>query len=152
MKLLRLAPQTAAYKAGFTHKAILTYADVTATGALNVPLIPTSSSKYLPQGATIRKIARRLVTAFGGGTCSAITVAIGDVASATQYLGATSVFTGQTTGDGSHVEAAESTKKVYTSATEQLRAQFNATTGVPTAGELHVFIGLTNDTELKNPA
>lgn len=152
MKLIRLAPQTAAYKAGFTHKAIFTYADVTATGALNVPLVPTVSTKYLPPGSTVRKVSRRLVTAFGGGTCSAITVAIGDVASATQYLGATTVFTGQTTGDASQVEAAESTKKVYTSATEQVRAQFNATTGVPTAGELHVFLGITNDTELARPA
>lgn len=151
MKLIRLAPQTDAYKAGFTHKAIFTAADVTATGALNVPMCPTTSTKFLPQGASIRKMQRRLITAFSGGTCSAITAAIGDVASATQYLAAVTVFTGATTGVASLTEAAETTKKTYTSATEQLRVQFNATTGVPTVGELEVYFAFTDDSELSRP-
>lgn len=147
---MALAPQSAEFKAGYTHKVIFTAADVTATGSLALNGFPNVSGKTFPAGTTIRRVMRRLNTAFSGNGCTAITVAAGDAGSGTQWLSATTIFTGATTGDGGLLESAESAKETYTAA-DNVKITFNASTAVPTLGEVEFYIAASRDNELSRP-
>lgn len=78
----------------FTHRIEITEADLTGSGSgtlFDVVLMA------LIAGHVIRNLAYKLVTAFTGGSVSAITMSVGDTGTPTRYLAAGSVFTAGTT-------------------------------------------------------
>jgi len=130
---------------GFTHKAVITYADLQAisgSGAKAVSLpVPGAA------GLAVIGAALYLGEVFAGGSISAITAALGDTGSATQYGSASDVFTGSSV---TYVLAASSTHKVYTGA-HGLKVTFTPTgdtVSAATTGSLTVLLRCADLTKL----
>jgi hypothetical protein len=95
MKLIPLSSEERIHM-GFSHKVIVTFADLTAAAttqtlilfpdASPADVLGTQSAGYtLPSGTYIAKCGFQLITPFSGGSVSALTVGIGDGGSATRY-------------------------------------------------------------------
>jgi hypothetical protein len=147
MKIISLTAEERE-QTGFTHKAIISYADIPAgTGAVTNVICPSatpgnSTPGTLSAGMAITKAAFYLATQFASGTLSALTASLGDGGSATQYIGAQSVLSGAT--PVTWAMGAASGNKIYTS-TDQLKVTFTPTggnTNTLTAGELDVLFKL----------
>jgi len=168
MKIVPLPFETAALT-GFTHKAIITYADLTAAAGTQTLTIFPDGSVYgynqqtgvamqdttltqLPAGFTVEKTQIRLVTPFTGGAISAATVTLGDKASTNRYMAsaATDLFTAAGTNTKDNVASATtytfSTTDVANS-NAQLVAVIATTGGnvnTATAGVLEIFLALAD--------
>ncbi len=77
---------------GFSHKAVINYSDLTTAGASQAitlfPDVGYSAGALMHAGWAVTKVAYRLITGFTGGNLSAMTMTLGDGASATRYLAA----------------------------------------------------------------
>ena len=130
---------------GFTHKAIVTYADFTTAGTTQALTLAT-----LTAGQFVNKVGHRLVTDFLSANGTGITVSVGNASSVTAYsatkeLQATEI---------DYWQAASATPPAgapdQTGETELLKANFITSGGTTpllteyTAGEVHIYFGITD--------
>lgn len=144
MKLFNLSlPEQAS---GFTHKIVVTNADLTATGNTQ-----TLDLLALVLGQIIGRIAFRVVTAFDFSDATLVSLAatLGDGASANRYIASSELCA-----DGTVIYAAVSGSGapfIYTAA-GALKLGLTGTSAkalnTATAGELHIFVQLTDLTKL----
>lgn len=143
MKTLTLSNEEK-LQTGFTHKAVLDFADTAGTDFTAAATTQTFTLFTLAAGQVVDNIAYKLDTTFTSGTITALTIALGDNGSSTAYLTAKSVFTGATpityaAGDGAATN--QSAGKAYTAA-DAIKALFTATTAnisTITAGKISIY-------------
>lgn len=164
MKIIPLPFETVALT-GFTHKVIITFADLTAAaGTQTLTIFPDSSADagfsdatlaQLPAGFTVIATQMRLVTPFTGGAISAATLTVGDKASANRYIASTATDLFTALGTNTKDNVASSTRYAFasqdvTNSNAQLTATI-ATTGDnvknATAGQLEIFLDLWDPNE-----
>jgi hypothetical protein len=140
MKVYALSNDEAA-RSGFTHKAILSYAQGDFSAAA---VSQTYALHAIPAGSVLQNIARRLVTNLSGGAASAVTSQVGDGSTANLYLTAQSVLSGATPIAGQAADGAgfnQAGGAAINSATT-LTATLTATganISTLTAGEIHYY-------------
>lgn len=171
MKIVPLPFETVAL-IGFTHKVIITFADLTAAaGTQTFTIFPDGSAdgynqqtglamqdttlNQLPAGFTVEKTQMRLVTPFTGGAISAATLTVGDKASAARYIASanTDLFTAAGTNTKDNVASATTyafTTTDVANSNAALTATI-ATTGAnvnaATAGQLEIYFACCDVSE-----
>jgi hypothetical protein len=154
MTTLKLSNEEAAIS-GFTHKAVISYTDLTALGAVAsgaVAILPYTA------GTLIRAAAFKLATAFDGGATSALTIDVGHNGATTDdddslingievHADATEIL--YQDGNG----AAFATLRTGYAALDagNIEATFAATGGnlnVLTTGEIHIYLGVVDLTKI----
>lgn len=147
MKILNLVgPETTK---GATHVVILTYADFAGTAATTktIPILPASSGD-LPAGTVCECLGHRCVTAFAGTSITAVTLQVGDGNDTDRLCTAALddlIATGYTA-----VPRSVTTQPYALAAADTIDALFTATganLSVLTAGEVHIFLRITDMVE-----
>lgn len=170
MKIVPLPFETAALT-GWTHKVILTYADLTsATGSQTFTIFPDgtvdgyyssglpiqdSTLNQLPAGFQVEKSQMRLVTVFTGGTISAATLTVGDKANAARYIAAASTDLFTAIGTNTKDNVASATTYAFASSdvtanNAQLTATIATTGGnvnTATQGQVEILLALADPNE-----
>ena len=153
MKLRKLsAEETREY--GFTHKAEITYADLTAAATTQALTIFSG----LAAGQLVKEAAFRLVAAFSGGSASALTLKVGwnnatltddpvGLIAAAELLSSSKLLAGD--GTGAAFAAARTGFAPQESATiEALFTATGANVSTVTAGEVHVYLAVVDLSKL----
>lgn len=145
MKLVRLTPEETAAN-GYTHKFVLTYADLTETAnntAQSVTLCALDFGDIVSQ-----RVLVQIVTALAG-TITTVTVDVGVTSALTQFISGQNLLT---TGTGvaaytCYAPANTVTDYATPSGGKTLYATFHPDSGhalsAVTAGEIHVFAGIS---------
>lgn len=142
MKLFALSSAEQA-ASGFTHKAIINYAQGDFNAASTTQ---TYTLMNLAVGHLIRNAALRQVTPLSGGSVSAAVALVGKTGTTNAYCTSSDVFTGSTVlykaGDGASFNQAGGEVFVATSALIVTVTTTTANVSTLTAGELHVWFSL----------
>lgn len=170
MKIVPLPFETVALT-GFTHKVILTNADLTAAATTqtltifpdgtadgyysNGTAIQDSTLNQLPAGFTVEKSQLRLVTPFAATSLTAATLTVGDKASAARYIAAASTDLYTAIGTNTKDNVASATTYAFAgSDVAASNAQLTATiafTGAnvstATAGQVEILLALMDPNE-----
>lgn len=91
MKILPLPDQTR-LESGFSHKVIVDYTDLSGTAATTKTLtfFPDSTSSGMTAGSAILRTGMQMITPFVGTSITAVTLTLGDGATAARYIAAAS--------------------------------------------------------------
>jgi hypothetical protein len=144
MKVFELPANTKA-ATGFTHKVIVTKADLTDTD--NVQALTLLAA---PAGTVVTNAAHKLVTEFTHGDMATLTYTLGNTASANSIMSATSVRTGATP---ISFKAMTATAPVaITAASQNIVAEFTGESAKNlsqlTAGEVHIYLAVSDLNDL----
>jgi hypothetical protein len=149
---MQIIPLTTEERAasGFTHKVVITYSDLTSeTSGAACEIFPklTSSSPTIPIGSRVHACALRVVTLFVAASMTDLSVTIGDGGSANRFL--TSSEVGGTTSPvaaGIWYETFAAAPHIYTAADtiDITPTATGAALSALTAGEIHVYLGVTD--------
>jgi hypothetical protein len=143
---------------GFTHKAIITFADMTAAATTTLNLFPTVANTTMPVGRVVTKTGYQLVTPFTGGGLTAVALDVGDVGTVNRYIANanTDLFTGLATNTKNNVVS--TTSYAYAgadaAANAQITAKFTGTNGnlnLLTAGQVEVYLRIEDWNGLTRP-
>jgi hypothetical protein len=171
MKIVPLPFETVAL-IGFTHKVIITSADLTAAaGSQTFTIFPDGSAdgynqqtglamqdttlNQLPAGFTVEKTQIRVVTPFTGGAISAATVSVGDKASTARYIAAASTDLFTAAGTNTKDNVASATTYAFTTtdvansnaALVAVIATTGANVSAATAGQLEIYFAVCDVSE-----
>jgi len=149
MKIIPLGTEARA-NLGFSHKVIITYADLTSAAAnQTLTFLPDATTPgQLPAGFAVMRSGYRLITPFTGSTISAATLDLGDKASASRYIAAnaTDLYTASGTNTKDSVVSTTSyafSSKDVADTNAQLTAKISATganVNAATAGRLEIYL------------
>lgn len=152
MKIHRLSEQEERHH-GFTHKIVVTHADVTGTGATKtLPIFPVSGNVAV--GTVVWDAAFRLVTAFdasGNASLTSLTMTVGDDGDVDRFLVSREIHI-----DGTEIKydvsAPSTTPYVYTTA-NAIDAAFTGSASQALddldSGEIEIFLKITDLEGLK---
>lgn len=151
MKVITLPLETRA-ATGFTHKVVITYADLTDTADVTKSIAILPASGTWRAGTVIKDCAIRLKTAFDGGATSAMTLQVGET-DTDRYLPATQVHVDSTEILYFQTANVTDTLPYATLAADTIDALFTATGANLTAlttGEVHIYLAVYNLQDLDN--
>jgi hypothetical protein len=156
MKRLQISEPLRDY-AGFTHKFIVDYTDITAAALTNtITLLPASG--LFPSTLAILRTAYKLVTPFTGGAVATVTLTLGDPGTAARYIAAAS--TDLLTALATNTKMAVFSNNAYAyntadaAANCKLRALFTSTVAnldALTAGQIEIYAQIIDMANLKLP-